>query len=64
LRGFLKTRKPISSEQRVYLGNKLFSCVEAVETYRLVLKNPLLPHIRTIYSSSKLVAHFLSASLF
>jgi hypothetical protein len=35
---FLNTRKPTSKGQQVYLGNKLFSNVEVVETFRLILK--------------------------
>ena len=39
MQGFLNTRKPASHEQRVYSGNKLFSQVEAVGTFRLILKS-------------------------
>jgi hypothetical protein len=39
MQGFLNTRKPASNEQRVYSGNKLFSHVEAVRTFRLILKS-------------------------
>jgi hypothetical protein len=38
MQGFLNTRKPANNEQRVYSGNKLFSHVEAVGTFRLILK--------------------------
>ena len=39
MQGFLNTRKPASHEQRVYSGNKLFSQVETVGTFRLILKS-------------------------
>jgi hypothetical protein len=38
MQGFLDTRKPSSNEQRVYSGNKLFSHVEEVGTFKLILK--------------------------
>jgi hypothetical protein len=38
MQSFFNIRKPASNEQRVYLGNKLFSHVEAVGTFRLILK--------------------------
>ena len=41
MQGFLNTRKPASHEQRVYSGNKLFSQVEAVGTFRLILKSEI-----------------------
>jgi hypothetical protein len=38
MQDFLNTRKPASNEQRVYSCNKLFSHVEVVVTFRLILK--------------------------
>jgi len=38
IQSFLNRRKPTSNEQWVYSRNKLFSHVEAVETFRLILK--------------------------
>ena len=64
MQGFLNTRKPASHEQRVYSGNKLFSQVEAVGTFRLILKSGyvldldnvfFIPHFsRNLISVSKL----------
>jgi hypothetical protein len=39
MQGFLTTRKPTSNKQRVYSGNKLFSLVEAIGTFRIILKS-------------------------
>jgi hypothetical protein len=38
MQGFLTIRKPASNEQRVYSGNKLFSRVKDVRTFRIILK--------------------------
>jgi hypothetical protein len=64
MQGFLNTRKPASHEQQVYSGNKLFSQVEAVGTFRLILKSEyvldldnvfFIPHFsRNLISVSKL----------
>ena len=64
MQGFLNTRKPTSHEQQVYSGNKLFSQVEAVGTFRLILKSGyvldldnvfFIPHFsRNLISVSKL----------
>jgi hypothetical protein len=39
MQGFLNTSKPASNEQQVYYVNKLFSHVEVVGTFRLILKS-------------------------
>jgi hypothetical protein len=38
MQSFFNTRKSVNNKQRVYSGNKLFSHVEAIETFRLILK--------------------------
>jgi hypothetical protein len=38
MQGFLNIKKPASNDQWVYSKNILFSCVEAVETFRLIFK--------------------------
>ncbi|KAF7839880.1 Retrovirus-related Pol polyprotein from transposon TNT 1-94 [Senna tora] len=39
LQGFLNQRKPTSSEQYIYSGNKMGSLVEAIETCKLILNS-------------------------
>ncbi|KAF7839613.1 Retrovirus-related Pol polyprotein from transposon TNT 1-94 [Senna tora] len=39
LQGFLNQRKPTSSEQYIYLGNKMGSLVEAIGTCKLILNS-------------------------
>jgi len=50
MQSFLNTRKPARNEQ-VYSGNKLFSHVEAVGTFRLILKT------RYVLGSGKCIFH-------
>jgi hypothetical protein len=49
MQGFLTTRKPASNEQRVYSGNKLFSKVEAVGTYRIILKSRYVLDLENVF---------------
>ena len=49
MQGFLNTRKPASHEQRVYSGNKLFSQVEAVGTFRLILKSEYVLDLDNVF---------------
>jgi hypothetical protein len=49
MQGFLTTRKPASNEQRVYSGNKLFSRVEAVATFRIILKSGYVLDLENIF---------------
>jgi hypothetical protein len=49
MQGFLNTRKPVSNEQRVYSGNKLFSLVEAVGTFRLILKTGYVLDLENVF---------------
>jgi hypothetical protein len=46
---FLNTRKPASNEQRVYSENKLFSHVEAVGTFRLILKTGYVLDLENVF---------------
>jgi hypothetical protein len=49
MQGFLNTRKPASNEQRVYSGNKLFSHVEVVGTFRLILKTGYILDLENVF---------------
>jgi hypothetical protein len=49
IHGFLNTRKPASNEQRVYFGNKLFSHVEAVGTFRMILKTGYILDLENVF---------------
>jgi hypothetical protein len=49
MHGFLNTRKPTSNEQRVYSGNKLFSLVEAVWTFALILKTGYVLDLENVF---------------
>jgi len=46
---FLIIRKLASNEQRVYSGNKLFSHVEAVGTFRLILKTGYILDLENVF---------------
>jgi hypothetical protein len=46
---FLNTRKLASNEQRVYSGNKLFSHVEVVGTFRLILKTGYIIDLENVF---------------
>jgi hypothetical protein len=62
LQGFLKTRKPIRSEQRVYSGNKLFSPVVAVGTYRLILKTGYVLDLENVFYIPSFSRNLISIS--
>jgi hypothetical protein len=49
MQGLLNTRKPASNEQRVYSRNKLFSHVEVVETFRLILKTGYILDLKNVF---------------
>jgi transposase InsO family protein len=49
MQGFLNTRKSTSNEQWVYSGNKLFSHVEAVGTFRLILKTGYVLDLENVF---------------
>ncbi|KAF7812098.1 Retrovirus-related Pol polyprotein from transposon TNT 1-94 [Senna tora] len=53
LQGFLNQRKPTSSEQYIYLGNKMGSLVEAIGTCKLILNSGFVLILdRTFYVPS------------
>jgi hypothetical protein len=49
MQGFLTTRKLASNEQRVYSGNKLFSRVKAVGTFRIILKSGYVLDLENVF---------------
>ena len=70
MQGFLNQRKPIESERSIYSGNRIGSHVEAISTYRFVLRSGFVLDLeRTFYvpsfsrnliSVSRLVPHGFS----
>jgi len=46
MQSFLNTRKPASNKQQFYSENKLFSHVEAVGTFRLILKTGYILNLK------------------
>jgi hypothetical protein len=49
MQSFFKIRKSTSIEQRVYLENKLFSCVKAIGTVRLILKFGYVLDLKNVF---------------
>jgi len=49
MQSFLNTRKPVSNKQRDYSGNKLFSHVEAIETFRLISKTRFVLDLDNVF---------------
>jgi hypothetical protein len=62
MQDFLNTRKPTSNEQRVYSGNKLFSHVEAVGTFRLILKSGYVLDLDNVFFISHFSRNLISIS--
>jgi hypothetical protein len=54
MQGFLTTRKLASNEQRVYSGNKLFSRVEAIGTFRIILKSGYVLDLENVFFYSRI----------
>jgi transcription elongation factor Elf1 len=48
MQGFLTTRR-LASNERVYSGNKLFSLVEAVGTFRIILKSGYVLDLENVF---------------
>jgi hypothetical protein len=59
----LTTRKLTSNEQRVYSGNKLFSRVEAVETFRIILKSRYVLDLENVFFIPKFSRNLIYVSI-
>jgi hypothetical protein len=60
--GFLTTTKPASNEQQVYSRIKLFSQVEAIGTFRIILKSGYVLNLENVFFIPKFSRNLIYVS--